>query len=169
MSIYINIINLSNKLTNQEQYKCVFYVIYGWGLKLWKSPPSFPLYLLEELQVHGHLKETSHGAGAVCHEALLAEGDWLSLGTRKPDLMTIDSPLLAKTPANCAASSESHRQMFCLTALTCLSSSPVAINYIMSHEQNTKKSCQKRSKACWENTLCPYVWIRKRFEFFWGL
>lgn len=76
------------------------------------------LYLFEELQVHGHLKETSHGAGAVRHEALLAEGDWLSLGRRKLDLMTTDSPRSAK---NGDASSETRRQMFCLNVLACLS------------------------------------------------
>lgn len=56
----------------------------------------FTLYLFEELQVHGHLKETSHGAGTVRHKALFAEGDWLSLGRRKLDLMTTDSPCSAK-------------------------------------------------------------------------
>lgn len=108
---------------------------------------SFPFYLLEELQVHGHLKETSHGAGAVCHEALLAEGDWLSLGMRKLALMTIDSPLLAKTAANGAASSETRRQMFCLTALACLSSSPVAINYIISISPRVARTEYKKIVA----------------------
>ncbi len=128
---------------------------------------SFPLYLLEELQVHGHLKETSHGAGAVRHEALLAEGDWFSLRTRKLALMTIDSPLLAKTAANGAASSETRRQMFCLTALACLSSSPVAINYIISISprvawtEHKKKSCQERTKACWEPTIHLCASMRK--------
>lgn len=46
-------------------------------------------YLLEELQVYSHLNKTLHGAGAVCHEALLTEGDRLSLESRKLRLLSL--------------------------------------------------------------------------------